>query len=63
MKRLCFLSPDLEHAKTVIQDLKDNDIKEKHIYTIAKSGTPLGDLPDGVQTMMIFYLHLSAVWH
>jgi hypothetical protein len=47
MKRLCFLSPDIDHAKAVVQDLRDDGIVERHIYAIAKSGISLGDLPDG----------------
>jgi len=47
MKRLCFLSPDVAHARKVVADLKSDGIADKHIYAIAKSGTPLEDLPDG----------------
>lgn len=47
MKRLCFLSPDISHAERVVRDLKEAGFKEKHIYAIAKSGTPLASLPDG----------------
>lgn len=47
MRRLCFLSPDLEHAKAVVQDLKNDGIEERHIYAIARLGLPLGALPDG----------------
>jgi hypothetical protein len=46
MKRLCFLSPDIDHARQVVGDLKRNDIPEKHIYVIAKHGIELEDLPD-----------------
>ncbi|MBK6960538.1 MAG: DUF1269 domain-containing protein [Gammaproteobacteria bacterium] len=46
MKRLCFLSPDLDHARKVVVDLKDNGIPEKHIYAVAKYGIALEDLPD-----------------
>jgi len=46
MKRLCFLSPDVEHAQAVVRDLRDDGFKEKHIYTLAKTGTPLEDLPE-----------------
>lgn len=46
MKRLCFLSPDLDHARKVIADLKDNDIPEKHIYALARYGIDLEGLPD-----------------
>lgn len=47
MKRLCFISPDIDHAKAVVEDLKRDGIEDKHIYAIAKTGTPLQDLPDG----------------
>tara|TARA_R110001592_G_scaffold363372_2_gene686226 strand:- start:103583 stop:104092 length:510 start_codon:yes stop_codon:yes gene_type:complete len=47
MKRLCFLSPDREHALAVIRDLKEDGISDKHIYVIARSSETLGDLPDG----------------
>ena len=46
MKRLCFLSPDLGHAKRVVADMKANGIPEKHIYALAKYGVDLEDLPD-----------------
>lgn len=47
MKRLCFLSPDVEHARSVVADLKHDGIVEKNIYVIARSDIPLEDLPDG----------------
>jgi len=47
MKRLCFLSPDVEHATAVVQDLKEDGIEEKHIYAIARSDVPMEQLPDG----------------
>ncbi|WP_026596762.1 hypothetical protein [Methylohalobius crimeensis] len=46
MKRLCFLSPDVDHARKVVEDLKANGIPEKHIYAIAKYGVDMEDLPD-----------------
>ncbi len=46
MKRLCFLSPDLDHTRQVIADLKANGIPQKHIYTIAKHTADLASLPD-----------------
>ena len=46
MKRLCLLSPDLEHARAVVKDLKEAGFDEKHIYAIARSDMPLADLPD-----------------
>ena len=47
MKRLCFLCPGIDWAKVVVKTLKNEGIKEKHIYTVAKTGKPLEDLPDG----------------
>lgn len=46
MKRLCFLSPDVQHARQVVADLKASGIPEKHIYALAKYGVDLEDLPD-----------------
>ena len=46
MKRLCFLSPDLEHARKVVADLRNNGIEEQHIYVLARHGVDMEDLPD-----------------
>lgn len=46
MKRLCFLSPDVSHAKKVVQDLKGDGIADEHLYIVAKIGAELDDLPD-----------------
>jgi hypothetical protein len=46
MKRLCFLSPDIEHTRGVVAALKEKGIPEKHIYVVAKHGVELQDLPD-----------------
>lgn len=46
MKRLCFLSPDVEHARAVVQQLKDDGIAERNIYLLAKGDVDLEDLPD-----------------
>lgn len=46
MKRLCFLSPDMEHARRVVSDLRVHGIPEKHIYALAKYGVQLDELPD-----------------
>ncbi len=47
MKRLCFLSPSVDHAKAVVNDLKRDGFEDKHIYAIAKHGQTIEDLPDG----------------
>ncbi len=46
MKRLCFLSPDVEHASKVVADLKSNGIAETNIYALARYGVVIDDLPD-----------------
>ncbi|KPQ00094.1 hypothetical protein [Marinobacter sp. HL-58] len=46
MKRLCFLSPDLDHARKVVDDLKESGIPEKHIYALARYGIDMEGLPD-----------------
>lgn len=46
MKRLCFLSPDIDHARKAVADFKRAGIAEKHIYALAKYGTDMEDLPD-----------------
>lgn len=47
MKRLCFLSPDLEHARNVVADLKQDGVAEKNIYALARSDLDMTGLPDG----------------
>lgn len=46
MKRLCFLSPDVDCARAVVRELKDDGIEERHIYVLAKGDAELQDLPD-----------------
>ena len=46
MERLCLLSPDVSHARQVVDDLKSNGVPEKHIYVLAKYGIDIEDLPD-----------------
>lgn len=44
-KRLYFLSPDANHAQTVVNELVEFDINRDHMHTMAKHGVDLGDLP------------------
>lgn len=46
MRRIYFLSPDITTTKKIVDDLLLARIEEKHIHVIAKSGTPLEDLPE-----------------
>ncbi|MCR9186095.1 MAG: general stress protein [Halieaceae bacterium] len=46
MERLCFLSPDLNHARQVVNDLKVAGVTDKHIYVLAKHDVDVEGLPD-----------------
>ncbi|MDB9879464.1 general stress protein [Pseudomonadales bacterium] len=46
MQRLCFLSPDVVHARQVVDDLKGHGISESNIYVLAKLGVEVEGLPD-----------------
>jgi len=45
-KRLYFLLPNLEEAKTTVDELLLSRIDENHIHVMAKQGVDLGDLPE-----------------
>lgn len=45
MKRIYFLSPNIETTKNIVDDLLLARIEEKHIHVLAKPNTPLEDLP------------------
>lgn len=45
MRRIYFLVPNLETAKSVTDELLLARIEERHIHVIAREGTELGDLP------------------
>jgi len=38
--------PDIDTAKTVVDELLLARVDEHHIHVVAKEGTPLGDLPE-----------------
>ena len=46
MRRLCCLSPDVDHARAVVDGLKSDGIAKKNIYTLSKSDQVLDRLPD-----------------
>jgi hypothetical protein len=46
MRRLYFMVPDIDTAKTVVDELLLKRIDEHHIHVVAKEGTPMGDLPE-----------------
>jgi hypothetical protein len=46
MQRLCFLSPDIAHARHAVSALRRAGISDTHIHVIASHDVPLEDLPD-----------------
>jgi len=46
MRRLYFMLPDLDTAKTVVDELLIKRVDEHHIHVVAQEGTPMGDLPE-----------------
>ena len=46
MRRLYFMLPDIDTAKTVVDELLLKRIDDHHSQVVAKVGTELGDLPE-----------------
>ena len=46
MRRIYFLVPDVTTTKQIVDELLLARIEERHIHVIAKSGTPMEDLPE-----------------
>ncbi|MFX6446825.1 hypothetical protein ABTG31_20255, partial [Acinetobacter baumannii] len=46
MKRIYFLVPGIDTARTVVNDMLVARIPEKHIHILARRGTPLEELPE-----------------
>jgi len=46
MRRLYFMLPDLDTAKTVVDELLIKRVDEHHIHVVAQEGAPMGDLPE-----------------
>lgn len=46
MRRIYFLVPDVSTTKQIVDELLLARIDDRHIHVIAKSGTPMEDLPE-----------------
>ena len=46
MKRIYFLTPNIEIAKKVVDELLLARVEERHIHVLARQGTPLEDVPE-----------------
>ena len=46
MRRIYFLAPNLETTHKIVDELRAEDIEDRHIHILAKRDTPLGDMPE-----------------
>ncbi|CCE23938.1 membrane protein [Methylotuvimicrobium alcaliphilum] len=46
MRRIYFLSPDIGTTHKIVDELRLEGIKDRHIHILAKRDTPLDDLPE-----------------
>lgn len=46
MKRLCFLSPNVAHARRAIDALRSQGVPDRHLYVVARHDMDLEGLPD-----------------
>jgi hypothetical protein len=46
MRRIYFLSPDIETTHKIVDELRAEGIEDRHIHILAKRDTPLEDLPE-----------------
>lgn len=63
MKRLYFLLPSVDVTRKVVDELREAGISDKHMYTLAKAGTALDDLPEATireKTDLLHGLEIGA---
>lgn len=60
-ERLCYLLPDVKHAKATMRHLLLARIEERHIHVLAKEGTDLGDLPTATIGQKSDFYHAMAL--
>ncbi len=46
MRRIYFLVPNIEITHKIVDELRSEGIKDRHIHVLAKRDTPLEDLPE-----------------
>ncbi len=46
MQRLCFLSPDVDHARYAIDVLREEGVPDAHLYVVANHDVTMEGLPD-----------------
>ena len=51
MRRIYFLVPNIEITHKIVDELRSEGIKDRHIHVLAKRDTPLEDLPEAGLTI------------
>lgn len=46
MRRIYFLSPNLETTHKIVAELRSEGIEDRHLHILAKRDTPLEDMPE-----------------
>lgn len=46
MRRIYFLSPNIETTHKIVDELRTEGIADRNIHVLAKRDTPLGDMPE-----------------
>lgn len=46
MQRIYFLVPDIETSRTIVTELKEAEVEEKHIHIVAADNVSLEELPE-----------------
>jgi len=49
MRRIYFLVPDIETTHKIVDELRSEGIKDRHMHILAKRDTPLEDLPEATE--------------
>ncbi|MFP5348298.1 MAG: DUF1269 domain-containing protein [Gammaproteobacteria bacterium] len=60
-RRLYFLLPDVQRARTVFKELLLARIEERHVHVLAREGTALGDLPEATLLQKSDAVHASGL--
>lgn len=60
-ERLCYLLPDVKHARSAMRHLLLARIEERHIHVLAKDGIDLGDLPAATLGQKSDFYHAMAL--
>jgi len=60
-ERLCYLLPDVKHAKSAMRHLLLARIEERHIHVLAKDGIDIGDLPVATLGQKSDFYHAMAL--